>query len=171
MYRYSTPTIPIRVKDADLSQFSSFIVTLRQLAVKIDLTPVVNGDTLTVELTQEQTAMFTRLYPVNVQVNAFTAAGKRFPSNIMHMTIGEDEDAYYKADKSFADIVSADAAGKIVLLKSGAARYYLTEVRNGELFFTRWVRGEHPILRGVSIMQDETVSFYYYEIDCDEQEG
>ena len=77
--RYTTPTLTLIVRGVDLSGADAVVVSLRQRMrgrtnaheVDVDATATYDGtdSTLTVTLTQEQTAGFVADQPVSVQVN------------------------------------------------------------------------------------------------------
>ena len=90
MIRYTTPTIQIQVVDVDLSAFDSIYVSISQMGVDIEIVdPTIEGDTLNVFLTQEQTAQFSRSFPAMVQVNAMKD-GKRYASEMMTLDIDDN---------------------------------------------------------------------------------
>ena len=84
MIRYTTPTIRIREKTSDLSSFDELLVTISQMSVSITKTPVVDGDVMSIRLTQTESAMFRADFPCEVMVNAMKN-DDRYASNLMHV--------------------------------------------------------------------------------------
>ena len=85
MLRYSTPTIEIEA-DINLEDFAGLWVSLKQGTIvlrktKKDLT--ISGNTLSFELTQEETARFIFTAPVEVQVRWISMDSKTSGSNIV----------------------------------------------------------------------------------------
>lgn len=91
MIRYTTPKIEIEVESSiPLSEYAERHVTFSQLGNVIDVVPEVDGNVLTVELTQLESAVFDYAYVLSVQVNVVTADGKRYASEIMPMNVSEN---------------------------------------------------------------------------------
>ena len=96
MIRWSTPTQPIIVRNVDLTQMASVVVTFAQgcLRVSIEDPPMSYDDetdstTLLPTLTQLQTAGFCA-GRVDVQVNAIDTDGLRVPSDIATLHVGNN---------------------------------------------------------------------------------
>ena len=97
--RYTTPTLTLIVRGVDLSGADAVVVSLRQRMrgrtnaheVDVDATATYDGtdSTLTVTLTQEQTAGFIADQPVSVQVN-WTEDGGRMATKIALVPWGEN---------------------------------------------------------------------------------
>ena len=97
--RYTTPTLTLIVRGVDLSGADAVVVSLRQRMrgrtnaheVDVDATATYDGtdSTLTVTLTQEQTAGFFADQPVSVQVN-WTEGDTRNATTIALVPWGEN---------------------------------------------------------------------------------
>lgn len=94
MRRLSTPTFRVLVHGADLTGCDVYLtlkqgrktITVKNPAIEIDGTDA----TLTVTLTQEQTATFMEGRGVEVQVNAVDYNGYRIPTNIITVQFGRN---------------------------------------------------------------------------------
>lgn len=79
--QYTTPTLEIKIKNSiNLSEFREIHVTFAQggTVVDIDSPNILSENTLSVGLTQEQTAKFSGRQPIGVMVNLIDYSGHRF---------------------------------------------------------------------------------------------
>lgn len=91
MRRYTTPSVMLTVKGADLTSYDVYVtITQDGNSVTIENPPaqLVGCNTvLTVELTQEESAQFSAGM-AEVQINWVDVAGHRDATNIKHVSIG-----------------------------------------------------------------------------------
>lgn len=84
MRRYTTPTIELTVRGADLTGCDCWVsIAQGKAKLEIQATPTLDGEdtTLTVQLTQEQTGMLSR-GDARVQVNWIDQSGNRNATTI-----------------------------------------------------------------------------------------
>lgn len=91
MRRGTTPTIAIKVHGCDLSKFETIYVTFGQGTNLVDKTGEdleIEGDTVSVFLTQEDTLLFdSRKRTVEVQIRAVSEGGVAVASNIRQIPV------------------------------------------------------------------------------------
>ena len=93
MIRYSTPMLTIELPDVDLTdEWAEIHVTFRQgsVAVDVDDPEIIDSHTMTVRLSQLQTAGFRARQELGVQVNLLTKDGNRIPSEIYIADVGDN---------------------------------------------------------------------------------
>lgn len=81
---YCTSSIPIEFEGVDFTEVTEIVCTISQGSVTLEKTTeqlTVSGSTITVELSQEDTAVFTP-GTAEIQFNFLFASGERKPSNI-----------------------------------------------------------------------------------------
>lgn len=96
MRRYSTPTITITVEDVDLTDAAKILVTFDQghaeiitkepSTVKYDM----GNSILSVDLSENETALFDYRRPVRIEINILTSKGERIPSDIVEIPVFEN---------------------------------------------------------------------------------
>jgi len=105
MIRYTTPTLTLTVKDADLTGMRVWVtLSDRFNVVKVTIdnpTTEKSGDDtiVSVTLTQAQTALFNAGSEVFAQVNYMTVAGVRMATSINSLTV---TDNLIKSELSYA---------------------------------------------------------------------
>ena len=97
MKQYTSPVLPLLVEDKEISQSDTVYVTFsdhfRSNKLTIQDVTVENtekGAVVSVHLTQEQTAMFLKNNPVDVQVNVVASDGERWATDIAKVCVGEN---------------------------------------------------------------------------------
>ena len=90
MIRYTTPTIRIRVINVSPSTFDMVKMTLSQVgAESLTKDADVEGDVVSIHLTQTESARFRREFPASVQVNAWKGE-ERYAGNMMNVPVFEN---------------------------------------------------------------------------------
>ncbi|MBO7449796.1 MAG: hypothetical protein J6U54_05445 [Clostridiales bacterium] len=97
MKQYTSPVLPLLVEDKEISQSDTVYVTFSDnfRSKKLTFTDLTventeEGAVVSVHLTQEQTAMFSKNNPVDVQVNVVAADGERWATDIAKVCVGEN---------------------------------------------------------------------------------
>lgn len=96
MRRYSTPTIKLTVDDIDLTDAAKILVTFDQghaeiLTKEPSAVTYDTGDSiLSVDLSENETALFDYRRPVRIEINILTSTGERIPSDIVEIPIFEN---------------------------------------------------------------------------------
>ena len=136
MIRWSTPTLPVHVLNADLTHMAKVVVTFAQGCRRVSVEdPPMGYDadedvtTLYPTLTQLQTAGF-RAGSVVVQVNAIDAAGYRVPSDAATFHMGSNllDEPMDGGDPTPGPIVPTGTVGLTANGTYDVARYEFAEV-------------------------------------------
>lgn len=90
MIRFTTPTIRIRVTNVSPSTFDMVKMTLSQVgAESLTKDADIDGDVVSIHLTQTESARFRRDFPASVQVNAWKDE-ERYGGNVLNVPVLEN---------------------------------------------------------------------------------
>lgn len=92
MTPYCTSTIPIEFEGVDFAEVVGIVCTISQNGTVLEKTEdqlIVAGSTITVELAQEDTSVFSPGF-AEIQFNFLFTSGERKPSNIGTLKIGRN---------------------------------------------------------------------------------
>lgn len=87
MIRFTTPTIKIRVTNVNPDTFDMVKLTLSQVgAESLTKNADIEGDVVSIHLTQTESARFRREFPASVQVNAWKGE-ERYAGNVLNVPV------------------------------------------------------------------------------------